>query len=864
MRTINFKIEYFTAWGEDVVVDVSDNDKPSRKCLMRSVGDGLWHASVEFPQEASFVVWRYSIMRGEEVLRTEEGGWRRMPLSGDCLEMDVFDTWCSEYAVASPFMHSAFFENIFALDKHQSVSETCRKGKVLFLVGAIPQPDSKRLCIAGNTEGLGKWDPSRAIGLQRIDTYLWGAILPIEECLMGVEYKFVVRDEQGNDAPVWEEGENRRWHPSSMSRAWLAQSVVWGGVLRLASSKPRWAGAAIPLFSLRSWHSWGVGDFRDLRDMATWASGVGMRFLQILPINDTTRDGSWRDSYPYSSRSVFAIHPIYLDPTPWREESFYEEFAKRGAELEKLPALDYEAAMRLKTDFLDRLYSESGRRIRARKAFKDFEKENEYWLPAYTKYKAETRLFGKRRSERYYSFVQYLLHSQLSELRAHFRELRIVLKGDIPIGVSADSVPARTMPELFHLDASAGAPPDDFAREGQNWGFPTYNWEQMSRDGYAWWKERLRHMGRYFDALRIDHVLGFFRIWEIPRENYSGLMGHFRPAMPLSADEMQKSGFTLPPSFFAKPHLTESMILQFGIRADILYSPKASPFQIEGGYYTLKPEYQTESRILGSDLDEETKHSLLKIMREVLFIEDSQQRGKFHPRFRAYETLTYGNLPQEQREGYDVLYEDFFYHRHNDFWREEALKKIKSLFPVSDDSFVSPLPCAEDLGMVPACVPDVLRKCGILSLELRRMPKALGVPLSDLSDNPYLSVDTISTHDMPPLRLWWRNAAGLRNIVWNELNGVGEVPEELTPEVSASIVEQHLSSPSMLCILALQDWLATDAELANPNPKEEQINQPSNPEHYWRWRMHLNIEDLMTATPFNEKLHNMILQSGRV
>lgn len=859
LSTICFRIEYFTAWGESLVVEYEDGCGSERCCDMEYVGNGMWKTCQNCSDEAGVLRWRYAVRRDGETIRTEEGGWREMPLRGECREIDCWDSWQTESAVADVFRHSAFAENIFSMEGLSAKPDTLREGQVLFLVGSMPMPGRQRICMVGSTESLGKWNPSHGVMLQRIDTYLWGATLPIEELQAGIEYKFVIEDEGSGSAPIWEEGENRCWRASAALLSHSGTKVIHCGGLRTALLMPRWAGVAVPLFSLRGSRCWGAGDFRALKDMATWAAGRGLRFVQILPINDTTSDGSWRDSYPYSARSVFALHPLYLDTTPWSELPFYAEYDCRGKELESLPTMDYEATLRLKYDFLDALYLSLGKRMTSRVTFKKFEVENAFWLPAYAKLLSGMDLYGKRRSAKFFCFVQYLLHEQLLDVHAHFRELGVVLKGDIPIGVSADSVSAKTFPQLFHLDASAGAPPDDFAAEGQNWGFPTYDWERMAEDGYGWWKERLKHLGRYFDAVRIDHVLGFFRIWEVPRCHVGGLLGHFRPALPLSGDELRRRGFTLPPEFFSKPHLTENMLMQMGLRADEAF---LNCFQREGGYLTLKPEYITEKGIMKQCSDEATRGKLLACLHEVLFVEDSEQRGMFHPRINAYQTQTYKNLPQEERRAFDMIYEDFFYVRHNALWAAGAEKKLSSLF-TGKDAVHGPLPCAEDLGMVPSCVPEVLQSCGLLSLELRRMPKKFGVRLADLSENPYFSVDTISTHDMPPLRLWWRSAGDLRDEVWHGLHIEGMPPQDLPSAAAEKIVMQHLCSPSMLCILAMQDWLAVDDKLRYAHPEEEQINIPANPDHNWNYRLHINMESLMEATPFNEKLRSMILQSGR-
>ena len=145
----------------------------------------------------------------------------------------------------------------------------------------------------------------------------------------------------------------------------------------------------------------------------------------------------------------------------------------------------------------------------------------------------------------FWCFIQYLLHTQFSEVKDYAQENGVALKGDIPIGVNRNSVDAWTSPELFNMDTQTGAPPDDFSYFGQNWGFPTYNWQAMAENGFAWWISRFRKMSDYFDAYRIDHILGFFRIWEIPLRATQGLLGTFSPALPYSAEEISHAVFRL-------------------------------------------------------------------------------------------------------------------------------------------------------------------------------------------------------------------------------------------------------------------------------------------------------------------------------
>ena len=575
----------------------------------------------------------------------------------------------------------------------------------------------------------------------------------------------------------------------------------------------RGAGTAVPVFALRSYDDFGIGEFYDLKQMVDWAALTGQHIIQLLPINDTTMTHSWMDSYPYNANSTFALHPQFIN-LPAAGVKVDSAYKKMRAELNALPKVDYEKVNSEKDRLLRKAFEATGKDILASSIYKTFFEENSHWLLPYAVFSTLRDEYGtadfanwggyakynRKKVEEYYAahkkevdyhcFVQYHLDRQLKEVCDYAHKKGVAFKGDLPIGISRTSVDAWCYPKLFNMDSQAGAPPDAFAADGQNWGFPTYNWDEMSKDGYAWWKARLHKMAEYFDAFRIDHILGFFRIWEIPMPEKSGLMGHFSPAMPYHEDEIRQKGLPL----------------------------------------------------------------------ETLFIEDPKRKGWWHPRISVQFTEGYKQLPDWQKWTFDALYEDFFYRRHNEFWKESALKKLPALLGET-----GMLACGEDLGMIPACVPDVMESQKILSLEIQRMPKSLEQTFAIPSEYPYMSVCTTSTHDMSPLRAWWKEED--KDLIQKYFNEVlwrwGEAPDEASGEICRQIVKQHLDSPAMLTILPLQDWLAMDEELRYEKPEEERINVPAIPRYYWRYRMHLPLEELLSKTGFTELVKQMIESSGR-
>lgn len=658
------------------------------------------------------------------------------------------------------------------------------------------------------------------------------------------------------------------------------------GVFRLEKDRVwKAAGTAVPVFSLRSEQSFGVGEFNDLKLLVDWAAATGQKVLQLLPVNDTTMTGTWQDSYPYNANSSFALHPqfIHLPDAGVPEDDGY---IRLRDELNALPQVDYERVNNEKLRLLRLSFRKNGRKLLSSAQYKGFAAENASWLLPYavfcvlrdeygtadfSRWKSEdadfraykekkVREFAEANRDRtgFYCFLQYHLHQQLSSARDYARSKGVVFKGDLPIGVSRTSADAWVDRRLFSMDSQAGAPPDAFSTEGQNWGFPTYNWEEMSRDGYAWWKARLKTMSQYFDAFRIDHILGFFRIWEIPMDAVHGLLGHFNPALPYSSEELAGLGFDMSSGKYSVPSTDDSHIDRiFGDLAD-----KVRKQCLKDG--RLRPAYSTQRKVAekfqGDDPDTMAiRNGLMHLLDDVLFVEDPRQKGMWHPRIAAQYTYAYSCLDEYRRRAFDRLYDDFFYRRHNAFWKESAMKKLPSLLTAT-----GMMACGEDLGMIPACVPEVMTEYSILSLEIQRMPKDPHRAFADTASYPYYSVCATSTHDMNPIRAWWEEDRAVTGRFWHEvMGGQGDAPWFCEPWICRRIVKMHLDSPSMLAILPLQDWLSMDGKLRLEDPSAERINVPAIPRYYWRYRMHLTLETLLGEKEFNDSIREMTASSGR-
>ena len=628
--------------------------------------------------------------------------------------------------------------------------------------------------------------------------------------------------------------------------------------------------------------------------MIDFVASTGQKVLQLLPINDTTITHTWTDSYPYSCISVFAIHPQYADLhalPELKDAKARAEAEKTRAELNALDKIDYEKVNDFKINYLRQIFNQEGEKMMKTAEYKAFFQASELWLVPYAQYsylrdkngtadfnqwpdhqvwdEAERKVLADPKTAAYknvafFYFVQFVLDRQMQEAHEHAKAKGVILKGDIPIGVNRNGCDVWTEPKYFNLNGQAGAPPDDFSANGQNWGFPTYNWFEMLKDGCQWWNRRFQNMARYFDAYRIDHVLGFFRIWEIPVHSVHGLLGQFAPALAMSREEIESYGLHFQEDRFTRPFITDWVL-------DRVFHERAGEVKekyldrLDDERYQMKPEVDTQRKVeaLFADVTDEKelwlRDGLYALISNVLFVRDHTNPGVFHPRISAQLDFIYESLYDNDKAAFNRLYNDYFYRRNNQFWYQEAMKKLPKLVQAT-----RMLVCAEDLGMVPDCVPWVMDELKILSLELQSMPKDPSVKFGHLSRNPYRSVCTISSHDMPTLRMWWdENIQRTQEYYNTMLYRQGSAPHPLPGWLASDIISRHLTSPSMLCILSIQDWLATDEALRLPDADAERINIPANPKHYWRYRMHLNIEDLAADKRFVQNITEMISQSGR-
>ena len=897
---IRFEIEYRTQWGEELRVQVWAVGKTGQKTavdeLLLSTKEGvMWTGELELdlqqPPKGDVVEleYQYAMWRDGELVWTEwEVAPHRVTLDGITNQYLLSDKW-RPIPEDLPLFSSAYTECVGAQPDNNAALDTLYSSTLQLRIVEPRLRKGEWLALCGNTPQLGEWQRAKRMAL--INLQEWAVNIDADMLFDEAEYKYVVVDAQ-NNILRWEEGDNRHLRCPKLQprQMWIKtdeQAALNGDSWKVA-------GVVIPVFSLRSAKSYGVGDFGDLKALIQWAVKTKMHAIQILPINDTTTMGSWQDSYPYNAISIFALHPLYCDLSalPRLDDRLtMETFMMKQQKLNALKVMDYEQVIALKMDYLRRAYAQEGKKVLEEDGFKAFFAENKDWLIPYAAFshlrdQYHTSEFGKwpkysqynkkeieklvAKGKEHYSqiaffyYVQYQLHKQLLEVRNEARKHGVIIKGDIPIGISRTSVEAWSEPHLFNLDGQAGAPPDDFSKNGQNWGFPTYNWEAMAKDGYRWWIRRFQKMAEYFDAYRIDHVLGFFRIWDIPMHSVHGLLGQFSPSLPMTVEEIESYGMRFNAELMTRPYITEQTLDQlFGYRKELVKSIYLKPRY--DGRYDMRDEYASQRKIeaaFAGKTDEDNlslRDGLYDLISCVLFVPDRKQANMYHPRISAQKDYIYQSLLQHEKEAFDRLYDDYYYKRHNKFWYDEAMRKLPAL-----TQSTRMLVCAEDLGMVPESVGWVMNDLRILSLEIQTMPKSPWLRFGHLWENPYRSVATISTHDMPPLRQWWDEDVERAQLYYNTaLYKDGTAPHPAPGWLCEEIVSAHLFSPSALTLLSLQDWLSMDEGLRLADPNGERINIPVCPRHYWQWRMHLTIEQLIEAKEFNELVKGLIENSGR-
>lgn len=593
---IHFHISYKTMFGEQIVVNIQKDNEEVKFPLTTLDGERWSYDWCVEPTQQAYTYF-YSVVREGVVLKTE---WllvkHRLDMTAKkAAEYTLYDHW--KVIPQDSYLYSSAFTDCI---NHQAPQEMkpCNYAKTVRIIVRAPQlRDGERLGLLGAGQVLGNWNLQNVVPMTQHIYNEWAVDLDATQLQSShLELKFVAVDKKKSQV-LWETGMNRTIDLPEMEAGEVVVYDLDQAFFALYNRKL--AGTQVPVFSLRSKKSAGVGDFGDLKTMIDLVASTGQKVLQLLPINDTTITHTWTDSYPYSCISVFAIHPMYADlhALPELKDAKARAAAeKKREQLNSLSQIDYEQVNDFKINYLHQIFEQEGKKIMLGADFKAFILETQQWLVPYAQYsylrdkngtadftqwtdhnvwdEAERKDLTNPETEAYknvefFYFVQFILNKQMQEAHEHAKAKGVILKGDIPIGVHRHSCDVWMEPKYFNMNGQAGAPPDDFSVNGQNWGFPTYNWDEMLKDGCQWWTRRFLNMSKYFDAYRIDHVLGFFRIWEIPVDSVHGLLGQFAPSLGMTREEIQGYGLNFQEDRFTRPFITDWVLdRMFHERAD--------------------------------------------------------------------------------------------------------------------------------------------------------------------------------------------------------------------------------------------------------------------------------------------------------
>ncbi|MDR2292911.1 MAG: 4-alpha-glucanotransferase [Prevotellaceae bacterium] len=869
---LKLHIHYITKFGENLFVKIEN-----REFAMHYAGSGFWSVEISEIGKSSI---KYFYFVKDSAGKETASEWRKnhtLKLNHSTEVYEIHDIW---YGIgnAQPF-YSAAFTNIVNKRNKKKCNDEIHEKILEFRVNAPTISKENSLAITGNGNISGNW--INVLKMHDDEFPLWKIKIDAAKLQFPFEFKFVLVENKTDKIIAWEEGNNRRFYANNFSHN---EHKIYEFETSLANVNSwRGAGTAIPVFSLRTENSCGAGDFCDLKIFVDWLKKTGQVLLQILPVNDSCAFFDHRDSSPYNAISMYALHPVYINlqemgKLSGENQLKYEKIKNR---LNKLKSVDYAKVIKVKWMFFKELFRLNGNDCLESASFKQFFNENSFWLKPYAmfcvlrdKFKTpdfntwknyenfkniNTHKFEKEHEKaiRFYFFLQYHADRQMKSASKYAHKNGIILKGDIPIGIARNSVETWTEPEYFNLENQAGSPPDAFATKGQNWEFPTYNWNKIHEDSYSLWIKRLKKMAEYFDAFRIDHILGFFRMWEIPLQSLQGLLGRFNPAFPYSAQELQQCRLPIN-SAYLKPCFRYDFICKmFAEKANCVIQTFFD--KTDNDILQFKPDFDTQRKIdnfFKNKHDEQTetlKSALFSLINDVLFIEDEYKKNHFHPRIAAQSSTAYRQLDNTKKQIFNSIYDEFYYSRNNELWKSEAMKKLPALIGATNM-----LACCEDLGMRPDCVPEIINRLQIMSLEIQRMPKNRNADFGNAATWSYHSVCTTSTHDTSTLRCWWKEDRTKIQKYYNEILHLhGEAPVTCSGAIIEMILTEHLKSPSLFAVFPLQDWLAVDENIRRKNEDEERINIPANISNCWQYRMHITIENLMKEDDFNAKIKKL-------
>lgn len=649
-------------------------------------------------------------------------------------------------------------------------------------------------------------------------------------------------------------------------------------------------GVVVPLGALYSEKNPVIGCYTDLIPFAQFCKKCGFKLIQLLPVNDTGTQSS-----PYSGLSAFALHPIYIRI---KEIPGFEAFYKSNEKFKTCYdnfvsqndytlRYDYDRILNTKINLLQQLYetTPAGLTGNSDEELSKFIKANT-WIKTYSVYKNlkwnymqaswkswhlndqhkspeeieklwNTKAF--RKEHLFYAWCQFIAQEQFSTAVKAVHELDILLKGDMPILMNEDSCDTWAHPEFFNQNLRAGSPSDGENPQGQNWGFPTYNWKNLKEADYSWWKDRLKSAGKYYDAYRLDHILGFFRIWAIPDTDCNALTGHTEPYTTFKRENLYEAGFDDDRiRWLSQPHIPtqaveditwnreiahkilELMCNQIGTEELWLFKK-----EITGSQQLWSINFK---KIVDKQTEEKIKTKLVEYWSNRTLLEIS--KNKFIPLWTYGQSTSWASLNQTEKESLLELFETLN-KKNEKLWKKQADEIFTAI-----TSGIKMIPCGEDLGVSIECVPKTMKEHNILGLRVVRWSRHWDKPdqpYIDFSKYEPLSVTTTSVHDSSTIRQWFTEEGevspslqpALQSSATLSNGGHPRNAPEFSPEIAFELLKNCSATASIWYVNPLQDYLYMNKEYWLPTAEEERINIPGTVTKFnWTYRMPISLEKL--------------------
>ncbi|KAJ5075943.1 hypothetical protein M0811_06805 [Anaeramoeba ignava] len=832
----------------------------------------------------------------------------------------------------SPFIKvfpKKFQMNSFVVSKIPLWESQNKKIPVHFQIIYSDELENYEIKLTGNSSSLGNFNLEKSIPLSNQNFPIWETIVWMDKEEFPIQYQYFLNPiNSQNENQIENQIEKKniikdRIHNFQISKYYDQEFIQDPQAIFIDSGKfnlenkqnpniKKVAGVSIPLFSLRSKKGLGVGEFTDIPILAKWAKSANFKFIQFLPVNDTRMTGTEKDANPFLISSSFALHPVYinldqLNPpqnimkiVEQKKMQFNkmipnEKSKKSKKSIFKYSRFNYSEIISFKMEILKQIYQLRKEDILKNDKIHNFLAQNSFWLPAYavyctlsdknstfdfTQWKQYSKISNQEinyllspKSEIYedaffYVWLQFILDQQFSQAVKTTNSLGISLVGELPLSVNPKSADTWFYSDLFHQNHSLGLCPDYFDIRGQKWNLPVFNWKEIEKNNFEYLKRKIENLGKYFQAIRIDNISSWFRIWEVPNEFTQGIMGHFEPSIPIHKNELSSIGIN---DFkrLCEPYLPLHVIVSYlgKENAENMIPIYFEKDQENPELYKFKPDFDTQMKISMKMEDGELKEGLLGLLTEVCLIGKSNYEN-FFPRFNFHKTMSFQELDGNIQFNILKLFNQYFNERNENIWIQSGQTKL-SLFTQTTEMLIIAENFSNsdsDSNSDSTFIDMVLQQMKIPQLKMERIPKEkIKSPFNNIKSFEFNSIISTSTHETENIREWWEIMEN-KDFYWKNILHRKKNPSYFAEvDICQQIVNQHLNSNSVICFIPIQDLFSLSPNLRIQNPKDERIfSFALNDDSQWKYQIQIPIEDLiLNEKEFTNKISKMIEISGR-